>query len=183
MATPSRRKRPEPAKLPSLLQMQPVTTSEADDLPSSSVSRGIPSSTQKIRATDVSVAKYIHHIDKTGMTSVNQTPTRGSARFIEDPCLTAMKGADVCSTPSRLSKAPLKPPDGSATRMPGVQEVFSMKADLEWQTLSLPTPGFQANPCKDLFSQARKTHGASKSPRAGESDIYASLGWNYEIDD
>ena len=177
MATPSRRKRPEPAKLPSLTQTQLTKTSAADDFPSSSVSRGIPSSTKKILATDVFVDKHVHRTDKAGIASVDQTPTRRSARSIEEPWLT-MESADACSTPSRLSNSSLKPPDGLARGTSKAQEVLSMKSDLEWQTSV-----FQATPFEDSLSQTPKTHATSPSPRVGESDIYASLGWNYEIDD
>ena len=187
MATPSRNKYAAPYKLSSLAQTQHATTCETDDLLPPSVSRIIPSSTQKAQASIASSDNHINRSDQQPIVHVDQTPTKGSAGFFDDSSFPmGGESAVVRSFPPRLPTSLLKPPDdpsGSLTWKSIMQRTPSKKPDQEQQTSPLLEPNLQATPSKQPLSKAPLFEATSPSSRPEELDLYTCLGWNYDVDD
>lgn len=133
------------------------------------------------------VDEYFHDNDKFTVDNVDETPSKGSARFLDDASfLGSGERTDAQWKPSKLSYSLLKPPDEpwrSSTGGPKVQEAIPVEFDSDGRASPLPTFIPQATPCKQSLSQAPNRPALSPAVLLEESDIYASLGWNNDVDD
>lgn len=184
LATPSRKGRPLPYNLPSLPQIPSTDTCEIDEVQSSSVSYVISSSTRKIPVEEIAIEDNINDENKSIMTIVDQTPTRRPSRLAADTFLPMTRHNP--STPSKGSTSFRKPPNDDRKPMPKlsiVQDAFVVGRDPQRRISPLPMPSVQATPLKQVIPHASSSQTPSPSTHPEESDIYASLGWNYDFDD
>ena len=148
---------------------------EMNEVPSSSVSQVIPSSTRKLSGTRSSGDKIADRGGQGHLALVNQTPTKGSARFFDRSSLSAGENAIVASSQPR----PCGPPNWNSE----AQETPSKRPQCQSPMMPRPVSNIQATPCKSIPTQVPIIDTPLSSSQTGEPDLYATLGWNYEIDD
>ena len=192
MATPSKKKKAEAYKLPSLSQARNGPTAyEVDEIPPSSVSH-IPSSTMKVCGPTSSSDKELNKTFKRPSSFVDQTPTRSSAKFSDHPSFPSDRASPGGLSQHQRSYSFLKPPGVAKTsdephRFPAwhanAHETPPKQDRVVLQTSPMPAPNFAGTPCKRPSAKSRDFGTPSRSSQREEQDIYASLGWNDDIDD
>ena len=173
MATPSKNKNAVPYHLPSLLQTQNAPLpAEVDEVPPSSACQMIPSSTGKLLETRSYSKKPAARGDRTHLMPFDQTPSRGSAKFLDHSSLSMEDPPVSINFQSQVQKLP--------TWTSGVQETPSKTSD---HLSSTPIFNIQVTPCKAAPVRDSPLDAPSPCSQVEEPDVYASLGWDYEVDD
>ena len=176
MATPSKNQSNGPYMFPRLPQtLDSTMSSEMNDIPPSSVSQMILSSTRKPSGTHYSGDKSADPGNQRHLALVDQTPTKGPARFINRSPTSAAEDTFVASSQPRSCWPTAWDVEA--------QETPSKRNRGHSPLLPRPTSNYHAAPYKPIPAQVPTISAPSPPSQVEEPDLYTSLGWNYEIDD
>ena len=174
MATPSKNKNAGTYRLPSLPEYQHATLpSEVHEVPPSSANQVEPSSMVKVLDTISFVENHTTRKDRQRFLPLDQTPSRGPAKFVDRFSLYAGEPPIYTSCQSQA----LRPPTY------GIQETPSKRSNQQSSAPPRPLYSTQLTPCKAIPVQRSAPDVLSPYPQIEEEDLYASLGWNDEVDD
>ena len=193
MATPSKNRQWNPfSGLPRLPQPNAsAPPEELEDIPPSSVSR-VPSSTRRAPSTLVkgSTKRFGDRL----LPSVEQTPTRGPSKFLGRPAASSAVMASTAEIPQSSPAGPeLKPPNvpsglsASSTWNTNIHETpakyrtiyhVDQAEELDIEATPIKVP-LNDKPLKDAL-QADPPSSQQQEP---EISIYASLGWDDDVDE